>query len=177
MRQQSKGQILSADGEGARAPPRRVSQIGALCQRTISSPRRGGLGTRLMRETGRMPGIRRMLRNPAGSVEQDVDEEVAFHIESRIDELRAAGADAETARRVAEAEVGDLAASRRELKAVDRRRHRRQRVSRFWDATKAEFRHAARSLIRAPAFTIAAVLTLAAGSGAGVSIFASVSCG
>jgi len=121
-----------------------------------------------------MPGIRRMLRNPAGSVEQDVDEEVAFHIESRIDELRAAGADAETARRVAEAEFGDLAASRRELKAVDRRRHRRQRVSRFWDATKAEFRHAARSLIRAPAFTIAAVLTLAVGIGAVVSIFAIV---
>jgi len=127
-----------------------------------------------MHREPRIPGLRRTLRNPAGRIERDVDDEVAFHIDSRVAELTAAGVDPDAARRRAKAEFGDLVASRRELAAVDRRRYRRELIARAVDAVSLELRHAMRSLVRAPAFTTAAVLTLVVGIGAVVTIFAVV---
>ena len=128
----------------------------------------------MMRREPRIPGLRRALRNPAGRIERDVDDELAFHLSSRVSELMVNGVPAEAARRLAELEFGDLRASRRELAAVDRRRRRRELISRWLDATSLEIRHALRSLARSPAFTIAAVLTLVIGVGAVASIFAVV---
>jgi putative ABC transport system permease protein len=122
----------------------------------------------------RIPGARPAVRNPAGGVERDVDDEIAFHLESRAHELTARGQSAEAARRMAEAEFGDLRASRRELAAVDRRRHRRARFSQSFDAVAQALRQAVRSLRRSPGFTGAAVLTLAIGIAATVAIFAVV---
>jgi putative ABC transport system permease protein len=119
-------------------------------------------------------GVQRTLHNPGGRIERDVDDELAFHLQCRVDELIAAGVSPETARRRAEEEFGDLLESRRELAAVDRHRRRRERVFRWIDATSLEVRHALRSLTRAPAFTVAAVLTLVIGIGSVVAIFAVV---
>jgi len=121
-----------------------------------------------------IPGLRHALRNPAGRIERDVDDEIAFHIESRVAELTAKGASEETARRYAEAEFGDLRASRRELTVVDRHRRRRERRALWLEAAAHAFRQAARSLYRAPLFTTAATLTLVIGIGASVAIFAVV---
>lgn len=127
-----------------------------------------------MRHEPRIPGLRRALRNPAGRIERDVDDEIAFHIESRVGELTTKGVSEESARRYAESEFGDLSASRRELTAVDRHRHRRE-LRAFWlEATAHALRHAARSLCRSPLFTVAAILTLVIGIGASVAIFAVV---
>ena len=49
-----------------------------------------------------------------GRIERDVDDEIAFHIESRVSALMARGQWEETARRNAEAESGDVRAARRE---------------------------------------------------------------
>ncbi len=122
----------------------------------------------------RVPGMRRALRNVLGRVERDVDDEVAFHLDSRVEELTSRGVPLEGARRIAEAEFGDVRASRRELAAVDRHRRRREALVRWLDAASLELRHAARSLARAPAFTVAAVLTLAIGIGSVVAMFAVV---
>ena len=54
-------------------------------------------------------------RAPRSGIERDVDDEIAFHLESRARELIARGHAEETARRIAETEYGDLRASRREL--------------------------------------------------------------
>jgi predicted permease len=121
-----------------------------------------------------VPGLRRALRNPAGRIERDVDDELAFHVESRVGELTASGHSEESARRYAEAEFGDLGASRRELTAVDRHRRRRELRTLWLEATAHDFRRAARSLRRSPLFTIAATLTLIIGVGASVAIFALV---
>ncbi len=109
-----------------------------------------------------------------GRIERDVDDEIAFHIESRVSALVAHGQSEETARRMAEAESGDVRASRRELAAVDRHRRRRERITQWLDAAAQDVRHGVRSLRRSPAFTIAAVLTLVIGIGASVAIFAVV---
>ena len=122
----------------------------------------------------RIPGLRRVLHNPASRIERDVDDELVFHIESRARELVASGQSAVAARRNAEAEFGDLRASRRELAAVDRRRRRRERVAGVFDAIAHDVRHAVKSLRHSPAFAVAAVLTLTIGIGASATIFAVV---
>src|SRR5688572_13360042 len=107
-----------------------------------------------------IPGLRRVMRNPEGRIERDVDDEIAFHIESRMDALTKSGLSEEAARRTAEAEFGDVRASRRELAAVDRHRRRRERVVRWLLTSAHDLRQAVHSLRRSPAFAIAATLTL-----------------
>jgi putative ABC transport system permease protein len=120
----------------------------------------------------RIPGLRRVLRIREGRIERDVEDEIAFHLESRVRELIARGQPEAAARRHAEAEFGDLTAARRELAAVDRHRRRRERAARWLDTGAQDLRHAVRSLRRSPAFTLAAVLTLVIGIGASVAMFA-----
>jgi len=57
---------------------------------------------------------------------REVDDELDFHLRQLADELRARGLPAAEARRRAEEEFGDLAATRRYCEAEDRRRVRRE---------------------------------------------------
>jgi putative ABC transport system permease protein len=113
-------------------------------------------------------------RTSDGRIARDVDDEIAFHLESRVRELTERGQSEDMARRNAEAEFGDVRASRRELAAVDRHRWRRERTAQWLDATAQDLRHAVRALLGSPSFTIAATLTLAIGVGSSVAIFAFV---
>src|SRR6185503_6367582 len=129
----------------------------------------------------RIPGLRRVLRIPGAlrrgrgtGIERDIDDEISFHVESRMRELVERGESEGNARRHAEAEFGDLRASRRELARVDRRRRRRERARQVLAAVAQDVRYAMRSLRRSRAYTITAVSTLAIGIGAAVAIFALV---
>ncbi|HKW00300.1 MAG TPA: ABC transporter permease [Vicinamibacterales bacterium] len=112
--------------------------------------------------------------DPRRRIERDIDDEIRFHLESRVRDLVAKGEPDAEARRRAEAEFGDLSASRRELAAVDQRRSERGLVARWIGAVGQDVRYAARSLRRSPAYTIAATAVLSVGIGATVTIFAIV---
>jgi predicted permease len=119
----------------------------------------------------RIPGVRRILRLGERSVERDVDDEIAFHIESRVRALMARGEPEASARRIAASQFGDIDESRRELTAVDRRRRRRERIRQRIDSIAQDLRHAVRSLERSPSFTLAAIATLTIGIGAASAVF------
>ena len=77
-----------------------------------------------------IPGLRRLFRIDTNrSRIAAVDDELTFHIESRIDELLRAGVCATRAEagRIAEQEFGNVGEARHELAAIDARRERQTR--------------------------------------------------
>ena len=75
----------------------------------------------------RLPGIRPLLRlsTSARAIERAVDDEMAFHIHMRVEDLMRNGTPRGDAERIARAEYGDIAAARDELADIDRRTARR----------------------------------------------------
>ncbi len=119
----------------------------------------------------RTPAWRRYLRFLGPNLEADIDDEVAFHIAERVEALRANGMREGDARAQALAEFGDVADVKRSLHVIDRRMEQhRDRLAWTIDAL-AQLRHSVRVLVRQPAFTLPAVVTLALGLAATVAIF------
>ncbi|MDX1396248.1 MAG: ABC transporter permease [Gemmatimonadota bacterium] len=120
------------------------------------------------------PAWRRYLRFLGPDPAADLDDELEYHLERRVEEYVTRGMDPEAARREAARRVGDLDAVRRECGDIASR-SRRDRGRREWlDARTTEVRQGARRLRRRPGFAFAAALTLALGIGATASIFAVV---
>jgi putative ABC transport system permease protein len=103
-----------------------------------------------------------------------VDEEIRFHFDERIAQLLAEGRSREDARAQAVAEFGDVSRVRANLRTIDRRIARRRQRSSWLSALASDLRYAARSLWRAPAFSIAAIGTLALGVGINSVIFGAI---
>jgi putative ABC transport system permease protein len=104
-------------------------------------------------------------------LQDDVDEELAFHIEQRVTDLQAEGLSAAVAREQALRRFGDVTRIRAETYAIDESTLKEQRRMELLDAIRRETRHSLRSLGRAPVFTIVALLTLGVGVGATTAIF------
>ena len=107
-------------------------------------------------------------------IDQEVDEELALHVEMRTRELVDRGMDPKAAREAAIARLGDLASLKRTMTDLGRKRDRDMRLTIWLDELRHDLKFAFRQLKSSPAFTLVATLTLALGIGANSAIFALV---
>jgi putative ABC transport system permease protein len=104
-------------------------------------------------------------------IQAEVDEELKFHFDARVNELRASGWTATAARTQAEAEFGDVQDARRYMIEVDRRQEMWQRRAEVLSSALHDVRIGWRGLRRDRGFLLVAVLTLALGIGANSAIY------
>ncbi len=105
------------------------------------------------------------------AVQGSVDDELAFHLAARVDELVQRGFSREDAEREARKEFGDLQAAREELSHIDQRRVAKRTRRAWWSDLRQDTRVALRSLRSQPGFAAVVLVTMALGIGANGAIY------
>jgi putative ABC transport system permease protein len=119
----------------------------------------------------REPLFRRYRRFWGADSARDVDDELALHLEMRIDELTRAGLTEQQAREATMKRFGDYARVRQECQDLGRMLTARHRRADRWSELTQDVRYAARGLLTHRAFSIAVILTMAIGIGANSAVF------
>lgn len=107
-------------------------------------------------------------------ISDDIDSEIADHLERRVRALRDSGMTDAAARAQAEAEFGDVGAARRDLLTIDARILTKRNRASVWSGIGQDVRTAARRLAGQPAATAFTILTLALAIGVAAAVFSVV---
>jgi putative ABC transport system permease protein len=125
----------------------------------------------------RRRGLRRLLRLETSRADryEALDEEIALHIDLRVEQLIARGMSPEDARKVALQKFGGsvdgFLTARRTLHQSAERREDRMQLKQQLETFGKDVGYAWRAMWRAPGFAITAILTLALGIGANTAMF------
>jgi len=116
----------------------------------------------------------RLRRILCGRVRDEVDDELAFHLDLRTRDHLAAGLSPAAARAAAERDFGDVLAVRAACITIDERRQRREERVEYMGDLWQDLRFAARSLRKSAGFALTAIVCIALGVCVTTTIYAAV---
>jgi len=104
-------------------------------------------------------------------IEESLDEELRFHLETRIEQYVQTGMSSEEARAEALKRFGDPESVVERCRDIDREGARRRRLTEVADELVQDLRFAFRTMLRSPLFAAAAVASFALGIGANAAVY------
>ena len=126
------------------------------------------------RNVPRVAAWRRYLTFWRTPITQDVDDELRFHTNMRVNELMARGMPEDEARRAVAERLGDMNAVQSACVELSEVRERNKRNAALLDAFRNDLRYAIRGLRARPGFAAAIIVTLGLGIGANAAVFSVV---
>jgi predicted permease len=121
--------------------------------------------------------FRRMFRftsRTSVEIEEDIGDEIAFHVEMQVRDLVDAGWSPKAARAEARRRFGDVRTTATYCRAMDIQKESRMRFRVLWDEFRQDLTYGIRTLVRQRGLTALAVLTMALGVGAVALVYAVV---
>ena len=116
----------------------------------------------------------RYLRRRPETVTSEVDEELALHLEMRVEELIGRGFSPDAARQEALRQFGDVEFTRQYCRTQDLRKESDVQRGLFFEELVQDLRISLRGLLRAPLMTLTILVTVGLGIGATTVIFSAV---